>query len=209
LGEQAFAEQNWEEAARQIGRYLTINGDDTTRLIKYGQAQEKIRPSTSSSIQQAIAAYSAVLRLDGGNAEAAKRLITIYLGESPGEAELKARQFLEGNDDPTIRQYLSVALIQQRDFPQAQRTLASLIHDHPSHVPAYKSWGCWPLSTQRRSIGRPTTGLRRRSPPIRSLRWPISCVVLTCGEPGTAPMQWPTSSVRRIWTCRIGRCICV
>lgn len=141
LGEQAFAEQNWEEAARQIGRYLTINGDDTTRLIKYGQAQEKIRPSTSSSIQQAIAAYSAVLRLDGGNAEAAKRLITIYLGESPGEAELKARQFLEGNDDPTIRQYLSVALIQQRDFPQAQRTLASLIHDHPSHVPAYEVMG--------------------------------------------------------------------
>jgi len=141
LGEQAFAEQNWEEAAKQIGRYLTINGDDTVQLLKYGQAQEKIRPSTSSSIQQAIAAYSTVLRLDAGNVEAAKRLIAIYLSGSPGEAELKARQFLESYDDPTVRQYLGVALIQQRDFPQAQQTLASLIHDHPDHVTAYEVMG--------------------------------------------------------------------
>ncbi|HPC94145.1 MAG TPA: tetratricopeptide repeat protein [Sedimentisphaerales bacterium] len=141
LGEQAFAEQNWEEAAKQIGRYLTINGDDLVQLLRYGQAQEKIRPNTSNNIQQAIAAYSTVLRLDAGNVEAAKRLIAIYLSGSPGEAELKARQFLEHNDDPTIRQYLGVALIQQRDFRQAQQTLARLIHDHPDHVAAYEVMG--------------------------------------------------------------------
>lgn len=150
LGEGAFAEGNWEEAATQIGRYLTINGNDVDRLLMYGEAQLKMRPSSSSGVQHAIAAYSSVLRMDSHHKEAAKRLIEIYLGlspagmnqgRSPGEAELKARQFLETNDDPTIRRFLSLSLIQQRNFQDAQQTLAKLIADHPDHIEAYEVMG--------------------------------------------------------------------
>lgn len=150
LGEEAFEQQDWEEAARQIGRYLSINGDDADRLLKYGQAQLNMRPCASSNVQHAIAAYSSVLRLDSSHAEAARRLIEIYLGvspaaiawgRSPGEAELKARQFLDNNDDPTVRRFLGLALAQQRDFQAAQQVLTSLIADHPDHVPAYEIMG--------------------------------------------------------------------
>ncbi len=150
LGEQAFARGDWEEAATQLGRYLTINGDDVERLIMYGQAQLRVRPSTRATIEHAIAAYSAVLRLDGSQAEAARRLIEIYLGlspaerligRSPGEAELKARQFLEDHEDPTVRRLLVLALIQQRNFSEAQQELAGLIADHSDYVPAYEIMG--------------------------------------------------------------------
>ncbi len=150
LGEKAFADGDWDEAAKQIGRYLTINGNDTERLLMYGEAQLRMRPSSSSNVQHAIAAYSAVARLDGGNAEAARRLIEIYLGlspagmnqgRSPGEAELKARQFLENHDDPTIRRFLSLALIQQTSYREAEQTLTKLIADYPDHVEAYEVMG--------------------------------------------------------------------
>ncbi len=150
LGEKAFADEDWDEAAKQIGRYLTINSDDTERLLMYGEAQLRMRPSASSNVQHAIAAYSAVLRLDGSNAEAARRLIEIYLGlspagmnqgRSPGEAELKARQFLEKNDNPTVRRFLSLALIQQRNYQEAEQTLSKLIADYPDHVEAYEVMG--------------------------------------------------------------------
>ncbi|MDI6449699.1 tetratricopeptide repeat protein [Anaerobaca lacustris] len=149
LGEQAFAIGDWEEAARQIGRYLVINGDDVERLLMYGEAQLRVRPSTRSSVEHAIAAYSSVLRLDSGHAEAAKRLIEIYLGRSPaerplarslGEAEFKARQFLESHDDPTVRRLLALALAPQNS-QEARRTLTELIADHPDHIPAYEIMG--------------------------------------------------------------------
>lgn len=150
LGEQAFAAGDWEEAARQIGRYLVINGNDISRLLMYGEAQLKIRPSASDNIQQAISAYSSVLRLDSGHTEAARRLIEIYLGlsaadrsigRSPGEAELKARRFLEAHDDPVVRRFLALALIQQRNLAEAQKTLLELVAEHPDHVPAYEILG--------------------------------------------------------------------
>lgn len=150
LGVQAFEAGDWEEAAKQIGRYLVINGDDIERLLMYGEAQLKTRPSASNNVHQAISAYSSVLRLDSGHTEAARRLIEIYLGlsaadrslgRSPGEAELKARRFLESHDDPVVRRFLALALIQQRNLVEAQKTLLDLIAEHPDHVPAYELMG--------------------------------------------------------------------
>lgn len=153
LGEEAFASGDWEEAAKQIGRYLTINSDDVERLLMYGQAQLKVRPSTRANIERAIAAYSSALRLAGGHAEAARQLVEIYLGlspaepsigsrsRSPGEAELRARRFLEDRDDPVLRRLLALALIQQRNVPEAQQTLVELIAEHPDYIPAYETIG--------------------------------------------------------------------
>ncbi|UCD51012.1 MAG: tetratricopeptide repeat protein [Phycisphaerales bacterium] len=142
LGEQAYDQGDWEEAARQFGRYLVVHGSDIPILLKYADAQLKIRPLDSANIQQAIAAYSSILRLDGANTEAARQLVEIYLGMgSPGEAELKARQYLKQKDDTTIRRFLGVALIQQRKFREAGIVLADLIRESPDQILAYEAMG--------------------------------------------------------------------
>jgi hypothetical protein len=71
LGEQAFAERTGG-AGQQIGRYLTINGDDTTRRSSTASPGEDQTQHNPSSIQQAIAAYSAGHRWTEANAEAAR-----------------------------------------------------------------------------------------------------------------------------------------
>jgi len=142
LGERAYDQGDWEEAAQQLGRYLAVDGSNVSVLLKYADAQLKIRPMESANIQQAIAAYSAALRLDDGNAEAVGRLIEIYLGmRTPGEAELKARQYLQDRDDAAVRRLLGVALIQQRKFQEAGRVLTALLQEHPDQIAAYEDMG--------------------------------------------------------------------
>lgn len=142
LGESAYDQGDWEEAAQQLGRYLAVDGSNVSVLLKYADAQLKIRPMESGNIQQAIAAYSAALRLDDGNAEAVGRLIEIYLGMgTAGEAELKARQYLQGRDDVAVRRLLGVALVQQRKFQEAGRVLTTLLQEHPDQIAAYEDMG--------------------------------------------------------------------
>ncbi|MGD2095519.1 MAG: hypothetical protein PVH77_10980, partial [Phycisphaerales bacterium] len=62
LGNKAYDEQKWEEAALNLGRYISVEQNDVPALIKYADAQLKRRPSKRGNIQQAIAAYRAVLR---------------------------------------------------------------------------------------------------------------------------------------------------
>ena len=142
LGEQAYEQGDWEEAARQLGRYLVVDGRNVPVLLKYADAQLNMRPLETANVQQAIAAYSSALRVDGGQTEAAQRLVEIYLNmAAPGEAELKARQFLEGKDDTTLRRFLGVALAQQRKFREAAQVLSELVRDHPDQVLAYEVMG--------------------------------------------------------------------
>ncbi len=63
LGNKAYDEQKWEQAAANLGRYLTVEQNDVPALLKYADAQLKIRPSKRSNVQQAIEAYGAVLRI--------------------------------------------------------------------------------------------------------------------------------------------------
>jgi len=79
LGNKAYDEQKWEQAATNLGRHLTVEPDDVPVLLKYADAQLKIRPSKRNNIQQAIKAYRAVLRADKNNSEAAMRLTEVYL----------------------------------------------------------------------------------------------------------------------------------
>jgi hypothetical protein len=43
LGEEAYARQDYDEAAIQLGKYIAVNMDDVEVLLKYGDAQLKRR----------------------------------------------------------------------------------------------------------------------------------------------------------------------
>jgi len=142
LGNKAYDEHRWEEAAEQLGRYLALVRDDIPILLRYADAQLKIRPTKHNRIQQAIGAYRTILRLDRENAEAAIQLTEIYLGiGSPGEAELIARRQLETKEDTELRRMLALALARQRKFKEAAEELRSIIMEHPEQISAYETLG--------------------------------------------------------------------
>jgi cellulose synthase operon protein C len=149
LGNKAYNENRWEDAARELGRYLAVKGDDVPILLKYADAQLKFRPLKRNNIQQAIGAYRTVLRVDKNNSEATKQLTGLYLAMGmPGEAELIARRYLETNQDPEVRRILAAALTGQRKFDEAAAELKSIIAEHPEQILAYEALG--QLTEQRR-----------------------------------------------------------
>lgn len=142
LGDAAFARQDYEEAANQYGRYIVVNADDTSVLLKYAEAQLKRRPMTSNNVQQAIASYRNVLRLDPGNQEATRRLAEVYLSVgAPGEAELIAKRYLESRDDVDVQRLLADSLLQQRKPKEAVTVLTALLAKHPDDVASYERMG--------------------------------------------------------------------
>ena len=137
-GNKAYNEQKWEEAVRNLGRYLAVAQDDVPALLKYADAQLNIRPTKRSNVRQAIAAYRNVLRTDKNNSEAAMRLTEMYLGMGmPGEAELIASRAIETNQSPKLRRMLAVALANQRKFKEAADELKAIIKEYPEQVLAY------------------------------------------------------------------------
>ncbi len=56
LGNKAYGEHRYEEAASQLGRYLAIERNDVPILLKYAHAQLNIRPLKNENIMQAVAA---------------------------------------------------------------------------------------------------------------------------------------------------------
>ncbi|MBN2593714.1 MAG: tetratricopeptide repeat protein, partial [Sedimentisphaerales bacterium] len=142
LGNKAYDEHKWEEAAEHLGKYIALERDNVPILLKYADAQLKIRPAKLNKYQQAIGAYRAVLRLDRDNTEAAMQLTEIYLSiGSPGEAELVARRQLETNPNPNLRRILALALVGQRKFEEAAAELESILQEHPGEILAYESLG--------------------------------------------------------------------
>jgi tetratricopeptide (TPR) repeat protein len=142
LGNKAYDEHRWEDAAEHLGSYISLERNDVPTLLRYADAQLKIRPAKRNRIQQAIGAYRRVLRLDRDNSEAAMQLTEIYLSlGSPGEAELIARRQLEAKDDPVLRRRLALALAGQRKFKEAAEELKNIIKEHPEQVLAYETLG--------------------------------------------------------------------
>jgi tetratricopeptide (TPR) repeat protein len=138
LGNKAYSEQRWEDAARNLGRYLAVAQNDITVLFKYAQAQLNIRPLRRNNIEQAISAYRTILRIDETNFQAALTLTGIYLQIGlAGEAELIATRAIEKNPSSELRRILAVALIGQRKFEEASRELRNIIKEHPDYVLAY------------------------------------------------------------------------
>jgi tetratricopeptide (TPR) repeat protein len=142
LGNKAYDEHRWEDAAEHLGSYVALERNDVPTLLKYADAQLKVRPAKRNRIQQAIETYRTVLRLDRENSEAAMQLTEIYLGlGSPGEAELIARRQLEAKDDPGLRRRLALALAGQRKFEEASEELKNIIKEHPEQILAYETLG--------------------------------------------------------------------
>jgi len=142
LGTQAYEENRWEDAAEHLGKYIAVERDDVSAMLKYADAQLKIRPTKSNNIQQAIRAYRIILRVDNNNFEAAKQLAEIYLGiGSPGEAELIVRRQLETNREPELRRMLALAMAGQRKFNEAADELKTILRENPEHILAYETLG--------------------------------------------------------------------
>jgi len=141
-GLKAYENCDWSEAAKNLGRYLTVQQTDVDVMFKYAEAQLNMRPLDRSNIQQAISTYRVILRQDSDNAEAVKKLVTLYLQMGiNAEAELIARRYLQANDDPEIRRFLAVSLARQRKWKEAATQLQTVIKDHPDQVPAYETLG--------------------------------------------------------------------
>ncbi len=150
-GNEAYDKCLWEEAAKNLGRYIAVAQDDVPVLLKYANAQLNIRPLKRNNVQQAIATYRAVLRINKGNSEASMRLVETYLGMGmPGEAELIATRAIEVNPSPEIQRMLAMALIMQRKFKEAANKLESVIKEHPEQILAYGVLG--QLTEQRPEV---------------------------------------------------------
>ncbi len=142
LGNKAYNEHRWEEAARDLGRYLAVERNDVPALLKYADAQLNIRPLRRSNVQQAIAAYRSALRVDKSNSEAATQLTEVYLVmDMPGEAELIAKRHLKTDQDPELRRMLALALARQRKFDEAAVELKNVITEYPDQILAYETLG--------------------------------------------------------------------
>ncbi|MHC4628537.1 MAG: tetratricopeptide repeat protein, partial [Planctomycetota bacterium] len=142
LGNQAYEEHRWEDAAKHLGSYLAVEQDDTSALFKYAEAQLNIRPTKRSHVQQAVGAYRTVLRSTGDNSKAARLLTEIYLRiGSFGEAELIARRQIESEPDPELHRMLAEALIGQREFKEAAAELKTIVQEHPGEILACEALG--------------------------------------------------------------------
>ena len=142
LGNEAYEEHRYEDAARYLGRYVGVYQDDVPALLKYADAQLNIRPLKQNNVQQAIGTYHIVLRENPANSEAAKRLISLHLSVGmPGEAELTAKNYLKTTRNPEVRRLLAMALAGQRKFDEAVAELKSIVADEPNQVPAYETLG--------------------------------------------------------------------
>ena len=143
LGMKAYEQQNWEEAAQQLGRYVALANTDIDAVLKYAEANLNIRPMKRGPIQQAIAAYRTVLRQDPDNTEAVEKLGQIYMNmmRQAGEAELIAKNYLERRENPSIRRLHAAARAAQRDFAGAATELKRLIEKDPNDVAAYEMLG--------------------------------------------------------------------
>ncbi len=142
--QKAYEQKDWDEAAVQFGRYLTINSEDTEVLIKYANAQMNRRPTIAGNVQLAIAAYRAVLRLNPDDVETTRRLTSLYLrGElaGAGEAKLIAQRYLERRDDPILRRMLAQAMWFQREFEAAVTELTTVIEANPGEILAFEFMG--------------------------------------------------------------------
>jgi tetratricopeptide (TPR) repeat protein len=140
LGNQAYDEHKWEEAAMNLGRYIAVEQENVPILLKYADAQLKRRPMKRANIQQAIGAYRTILRIDKNNSEAVMQLTEVYLTMGmPGEAELIAKRYLEANQNPELCRMLALALAGQRKFSEAAVELKAILQEHPDQILAYET----------------------------------------------------------------------
>ena len=142
LGNKAYEQQDYEEAARSLGRYVGVYNDDVPAMLKYADAHLNIMPLKRNNVQQAIGAYNVILREDPANCEAARCLVGLYLKMGVfGEAERIAKEFLDVTADSPVRILWATALVGQRKYAEAIAGFQSIIADEPNQVLVYESLG--------------------------------------------------------------------
>jgi len=149
LGNKAFEENHFQQAAKYLGQYISLVRDDVPVLIRYAQAQLNIRPLKRQNVQQAIGAYRTAMRADKDNLDAAVELAAIYLElKMPGEAELIINRTIDASTNidaqikaPQLYRLLAVAMAQQRKYDQSIKMLKENIEKYPDYIPSYESLG--------------------------------------------------------------------
>ncbi len=141
-GLEEYAANDWNSAAADLGKYISINQNDVEVLMKYADAQLKIRPSSSDNVLQATQAYRIVLRTEPNNLDAAKQLTQIYfLMGRFGDAELITGRLLENNPDPELGRLHAMSLIRQRKYHEAAEELKKLCAKNPGSILTYEMTG--------------------------------------------------------------------
>ena len=135
LGEIAYNQQNWSEAARQYGYFLSKNSKNNEVLAKYAEVQLNIRPLTQGQISQAISSYRQILRNDPDNIDALKKVSEIYISVgSAGESELLLGEYLKNHpEEKEIHSLYAVALLMQ----QKDQALSKAMNDYPDFKTSY------------------------------------------------------------------------
>ncbi len=131
LGEMAWEQQNWPEAARQYGLYITKDNTNIEVLRKYAQSHLNIRPRTASNINQALQSYRIILRNKPDDNDALKQACSIYLGTgAAGECELLVNDYLtHDKDDNEVHALLAGALAVQNKQTELEKAM-QLYPDH-------------------------------------------------------------------------------
>ncbi|MGA2069873.1 MAG: tetratricopeptide repeat protein [Sedimentisphaerales bacterium] len=142
LGNKAYSEGRWQDAAEQLGQYLAVVQDDVPILLKYADSELNQRPMKAGNVQQAISAYRSILRLNPENMEAVSRLLEIYLNVGMyGEAEQIADKAVQLIHSAKLRRLFAISLAGQRKFTEAVKELENNIKDNPDDVLSYDVLG--------------------------------------------------------------------
>lgn len=134
-GKKAYQAGNWNEAARQLGRFVArrLNRLDDPQVVEvckqYADAQLKIEPLEASNIQQAAATYRRLLRDGEFDPDLCDRLARIYQTTSDAaELEHLAELFQKHDaNDPRWRIWLAQAYAAQRDPEAAKKELTDVV----------------------------------------------------------------------------------
>ena len=135
LGEIAYNQQDWAEAAKQYGYYLGRDNTNIEILEKYAEANLNIRPRTPGNFTQALQSYRIIMRNDPDNAEAVKKASELYLASgSAGESELIIKDFLvEHSDSAELHPLLAASLAIQNKEPE----LTEAMERYPDYKTSY------------------------------------------------------------------------
>ncbi len=116
-GLRAYEEGDYLIAGRELGRYLKAVPEDVDILLKYADAQLRIRPRTEGAIRQAIGSYEQVLRVERGHPSASEQLSELYLLlDNPIDAERVARLWIRAHaDSHRAHQRLITTMLEQND----------------------------------------------------------------------------------------------
>ncbi|MBN1123694.1 MAG: tetratricopeptide repeat protein [Sedimentisphaerales bacterium] len=150
-GKEAFNNKQWDLAADQLGRYLTLKPDDAEMLMKYAEAQLNRIPPLPENLIQARNAYRQILRLDDSySIDSIRREATIAVAQiyiqagsisDAGEAQLVLERQLQRSPEKELKRLLAAALQKQRKFNEAIAILKSIIAEDKTDIMAYAMLG--------------------------------------------------------------------